>query len=168
MAKKKNNTPTEDVLLLPPHPACTPAVPVVDTHTHLLTTFSTYKRTYKPGKHETVWDFARAMYEGRGVEAIVDVWCEAPVLRQWKEIADSALTEQLIEQKWGGLQYYFVMGTSSDVRVFGQLDSIPGWWRQVFIRKGLSSKIFSAVYCNSMTSDTKQSCIRMTSNEICA
>lgn len=118
MAKKKNNTPAEEVLLLPLHPARrdtpeTHRTPIIDTHTHLLSTFSLYQSTYKPGKHETIWDFVRAMYQGQGVQAIVDVWCEAPVQKaQWKEIADSALTEELIEQKWGGLQYWFVMGTS--------------------------------------------------------
>lgn len=118
MAKKKNNTPAEEALFLPLHPARrdTPEAhrtPIVDTHTHLLSTFSSYQSTYKPGKHETIWDFVRAMYQGQHVQAIVDVWCEAPVRKtQWKEIADSALSDELIEKKWGGLQYWFVMGTS--------------------------------------------------------
>ena len=46
------------------------------------------------------------MYEGRNVESIVDVWCEAPVNKQWKEFADSALNLE----GWGGLKYWFVMG----------------------------------------------------------
>ena len=50
------------------------------------------------------------MYHGRRVEAIVDVWCEAPVLKQWKELADSALTQEQREKDWGGIEYWFVMG----------------------------------------------------------
>ncbi|KAL0058677.1 hypothetical protein AAF712_014638 [Marasmius tenuissimus] len=50
------------------------------------------------------------MYEGKQVDAIVDVWCEAPVQRLWKEFADSALTEEDRRVKWGGLEYWFVMG----------------------------------------------------------
>ncbi|KAF8811765.1 Metallo-dependent hydrolase [Phlegmacium glaucopus] len=38
-----------------------------------------------------LYDFVRTMYEGRNVESIVDVWCEAPTL-------------------WGGLEYWFVIG----------------------------------------------------------
>ncbi|KAI0706180.1 hypothetical protein BC835DRAFT_1409801 [Cytidiella melzeri] len=116
MAKKKNNTPPEETLLLPVHPARADLPEIehtstVDTHTHLLLTFSSYQTTYKPGKHQTIWEFVRGMYHGRRVEAIVDVWCEAPVMKaQWKEIADSALTEEQREKDWGGLQYWFVMG----------------------------------------------------------
>ena len=117
MAKKKINTPPEETLLLPIHPARARLpddshVATVDTHTHLLSTFSSYRNTYKSGQYETIWEFVRAMYHGRRVDAIVDVWCEAPVMKtQWKEIADSALTEEQREREWGGLQYWFVMGT---------------------------------------------------------
>lgn len=117
MAKKKSSTPPEETLLLPVHPAradtpLTEHISTVDTHTHLLSTFSTYRSTYKSGKFETIWEFVRAMYHGRSVEAIVDVWCEAPVMKtQWKEIADSALTEEQVERDWNGIQYWFVMGT---------------------------------------------------------
>lgn len=117
MAKKKNNTPPEDTLLLPLHPARTDIpeteyASTVDTHTHLLSTFSMYQNTYKPGQYETIWEFVRGMYHERKVEAIVDVWCEAPVMKaQWKEIADSALTEEQRKNNWAGVQYWFVMGT---------------------------------------------------------
>ncbi len=117
MAKKKNNTPPEETLLVPVHPARADVresdhVSTVDTHTHLLSTFSSYQNTYKPGKHQTIWEFVRGMYHGRRVEAIVDVWCEAPVMKsQWRDLADSALTEEQRERDWGGLQYWFVMGT---------------------------------------------------------
>jgi hypothetical protein len=44
------------------------------------------------------------------VAAVVDVWCEAPVQRTWKEIADSAITAEDRKDKWGELEYWFVMG----------------------------------------------------------
>ena len=99
MGKKKNTTPPEEHLLLPPHPRRLDSseadhAPTVDTHTHLLPTFESYRTTYKPGKHETIWDFVRAMYHGRRVEAIIDVWCEVSLMGQWKEIADSALERE--------------------------------------------------------------------------
>lgn len=115
MAKKKNTTPGEEHLLLPTHPARverpeTEHEPTVDTHTHLLSTFTAYQGTYKPGKHQTIWEFVRNMYHGRRVEAIVDVWCEAPVRKEWKEIANSALSQEQREKDWGGIEYWFVMG----------------------------------------------------------
>ncbi|KAH9892897.1 hypothetical protein C8Q73DRAFT_791883 [Cubamyces lactineus] len=112
MGKKKSNTPPEEHLLLPPHPARPDAraTPIVDTHTHLLSTFSFYRSKYKQGKCETVYDFVREMYKDRSVEAIVDVYCEAPVQAQWRELADSALSEEDRKTRWGGLEYWFVMG----------------------------------------------------------
>ena len=115
MGKKKSSTPAEEHLLLPLHPSRverpeTDHEPTVDTHTHLLSTYNSYQSTYKPGKHQTIWEFVRNMYHGRRVEAIVDVWCEAPVLKQWKELADSALTQERREKDWGGIEYWFVMG----------------------------------------------------------
>lgn len=116
MGKKKNTPPLEEHLVLPTHPSRLDSVEsdhaaTVDTHTHLLSTFEAYRATYKPGKHETIWDFVKAMYHGRRVEAIVDVWCEAPVRRaQWKELADSALDEEQRERNWSGIEYWFVMG----------------------------------------------------------
>ena len=38
--------------------------------------------------------------------AVVDVWCEAPVRKSWREFADAAA-----EGRWGGMEYWFVMGT---------------------------------------------------------
>ncbi|KAI0674957.1 hypothetical protein C8Q78DRAFT_1075308 [Trametes maxima] len=112
MGKKKNSVPAEHHLLLPQHTgrADTQPAPIIDTHTHLLSTFSLYRNKYKEGKHETVYDFVREMYRGHGVDAIVDVYCEAPVQRLWKELADSALSEEDRKEKWGGLEYWFVMG----------------------------------------------------------
>lgn len=117
--KSRSTPPGEEHLLLPTHPhlvsqeSTSAQVPaIVDTHTHLLSTFHAYTKAYKPGKFENAWDFARGLYDGRGVEAIVDVWCEAPVQKAaWKELADSAVNEEDRKVKWGGLEYWFVMGT---------------------------------------------------------
>ena len=57
-----------------------------------------------------MYDFVREVYRGHAVGAIVDVYCEGSDLTVWKEIADSALTEEDREGKWGGLEYWFVMG----------------------------------------------------------
>ncbi|KAI0645355.1 hypothetical protein C8Q79DRAFT_910324 [Trametes meyenii] len=112
MGRKKNSAPAEHHLLLPQHSgrADTQPAPIVDTHTHLLSTFSLYRSKYKEGKHDTVYDFVREMYRGHGVDAIVDVYCEAPVQRQWRELADSAISEEDRKEKWAGLEYWFVMG----------------------------------------------------------
>ncbi|KAH9924096.1 hypothetical protein B0H21DRAFT_781442 [Amylocystis lapponica] len=110
---KKSSVPPEEHMLLPAHPSRPDSsqLPIVDTHTHLVSTFSLYRSKYKTGKHETIYDFVRELYRDHNVEAIVDVWCEAPVQRVWKSIADSALTEQERRDSWGGLQYYFVMAS---------------------------------------------------------
>lgn len=103
MAKKKSSTPGEENLLLPAPPS---TLPIVDTHTHVASTYEHYRGRYKAGKYTDVYEFVRAMYEGRGVGAVVDVWCEAPVRKHWKEFADSASEKE----KWGGMEYFFVMG----------------------------------------------------------
>lgn len=110
---KNKKYPNESHLCLPAHPSTT-TTPIVDTHTHLLTTFSFYKSKYPSGKYDTVWDFVRGVYGGQNVniKAIVDVWCEAPVQHAWKEVADSALSPQDRAEKWGGIEYWFAMGES--------------------------------------------------------
>ncbi|KAF8835224.1 Metallo-dependent hydrolase [Paxillus ammoniavirescens] len=105
---KKSHLPNEKYLSLPAHAEA--AIPIVDTHTHLLSTFSSYRSKYTSGKYDTVWDFVRGIYAGRNVKAIVDVWCEAPVQSAWKELADSAITPEDRAEKWGGIEYWFVMG----------------------------------------------------------
>jgi len=105
--KKAATVPSEAHLFLPAHAAATS---IIDTHTHLVSTFAAYKSKYPVGRYDTIFDFVRNLYRGKNVEAIVDVWCEAPVQRVWKEIADMALSEDIRMQDWGGLQYYFVMG----------------------------------------------------------
>ena len=89
----------------------------VDTHTHLLSTFTSYRSKYPEGQYSTLHDFARGLYRPlsgkHAVSAMVDVWCDAPVVKQWKEVADSALTEEQRDKDWGGLEYWFVMGEFS-------------------------------------------------------
>ncbi|KAH7886712.1 hypothetical protein F5I97DRAFT_1807266 [Phlebopus sp. FC_14] len=112
--KKNNAVVTEAHLHLPAHKqAEAAATPVIDTHTHLMTTFSAYKSKYHAGKYDDLWAFVRGMYEGRNVSAIVDVWCEAPVRTAWKEVADSALSVEDRERRWGGIEYWFVLGESN-------------------------------------------------------
>lgn len=116
--KKRPATPDESHLLLPTlwtsssssAAAIDSRTPIVDTHTHLLSTFSSYRSKYPGGKFETVFDFVRGVYEGREVEAIVDVYCEAPVQKAWRELADSALVPADRAEKWAGIEYWFVMG----------------------------------------------------------
>lgn len=106
--KKKSSAPDESHLLLSSTEAS--AVPLVDTHTHLLSTFEAYTSKYPSGSYETVYDFVRGVYNGRNVEALVDVYCEAPVKTRWKELADSAISPESRKEKWNDIEYWFVMG----------------------------------------------------------
>ncbi|KZT65509.1 Metallo-dependent hydrolase [Daedalea quercina L-15889] len=110
---KKSSVPDEQHLHLPRLSSLPPdvSVPIVDTHTHLHSTFSTYRSKYPSGQYATIFDFVRGVYTGRDVDAIIDVWCEAPVLKaQWRELADSALSEEDRRRDWAGTEYWFVMG----------------------------------------------------------
>ena len=91
-----------------------------------------YRQKYPGGKYTNVYDFARAFLGGKRstvsdpsgggsgleakdndrhlVEAIIDVWCDAPVLPTWREIADSAIDPEKRKEIWGDLEYWFVMG----------------------------------------------------------
>ncbi|TFY83925.1 hypothetical protein EWM64_g99 [Hericium alpestre] len=110
MGKNKSRSLNEDSLVLPPYPSGS-RVPIVDTHTHLISTFSAYRAKFKDSaKYASVYDFVRGIYASTPVEAIIDVWCEAPVQKAWREVADSALTEEGRAQVWGGIEYWFVMG----------------------------------------------------------
>lgn len=101
----------------------TVVLPLVDTHTHLISTFSAYRSKYPSGNYSTVHEFARAYYaptsdpQGSSppvftprVTKLVDVFCEAPVLKAWKDLADSAITEEQRTKDWGGIEYHFVIG----------------------------------------------------------
>jgi len=93
-------------LRLPKPPS---AAPIVDTHTHLASTFEAYRQRYKACKYQTVFDFVRGLYGDRNVESIIDVWCEAPVRHLWREFSSPAH-----DDRWGGINYWFVMGESTD------------------------------------------------------
>ncbi|KAG9017203.1 hypothetical protein FRB90_001372 [Tulasnella sp. 427] len=131
MGKKKPSVPESAMLLENgcPHlssiPVNTDSVgtegvpqhPVIDTHTHLVSTFGAYRSKYPDGQFMTVHDFVRGYFRPSGrvsnsgfVTDLVDVYCEAPVMKQWKEVADSALTEEQRMKDWGGVQYHFVIG----------------------------------------------------------
>jgi TatD DNase family protein len=100
---RRSAVPPESVLRLAAHPALAAApVEIVDTHTHLHSTYEAYRAAYPGGAHADVYALARALYAGAGVRAVVDVWCEAPVLGAWRAFADS--------DAWGEMAYYFVMG----------------------------------------------------------
>ncbi|KAF9029906.1 hypothetical protein BDZ89DRAFT_1038223 [Hymenopellis radicata] len=108
--KSKKSLPSESFLLLP-HPSGSqetptttwygPGLEIVDTHTHLLSTFQSYRQNYPEGAFNSIADFVRDVYAGRNIHSIVDVWCEAPVISQWREIADT---------KYDGIKYNFVIG----------------------------------------------------------
>ncbi|KAF7299212.1 hypothetical protein MIND_00869900 [Mycena indigotica] len=108
MGKKSKTIP--ETLFKLTHPAVSPTSPIVDTHTHLASTFEAYRHKYPDGKYADVFDFVRGLYSPGGVQEIIDVWCEAPVRPIWREFADAALTEQDRQEKWGGMGYWFVMG----------------------------------------------------------
>ncbi|KAF7369195.1 hypothetical protein MVEN_00246900 [Mycena venus] len=108
MGKKSKTIP--ESLFRVAHPAASSASPIVDTHTHLASTFEAYRHKYPAGDYTTVYDFVRGLYVPAGVTEIVDVWCEAPVRPLWREFADSAVTEEQRRDLWGGLGYWFVMG----------------------------------------------------------
>lgn len=117
---KKQSIPDEVHLLLPQHAANTG---IVDTHTHLVSTFAEYQDKYKEGKYETIYEFVQGLYQGHKVESIVDVWCKAPVQSLWRELADSA---QRKDEQWGGIEYWFVMG-STFLLLFYHSNNINRW-----------------------------------------
>lgn len=110
MGKNNKKRLDESQLLLSTTQAS--AVPIVDTHTHLISTFLAYRDKYPSGKFGSVHDFVKGVYHGRNVAALVDVYCEAPVQSAWKELADSALTAESRKDKWDDIDYWFVMGES--------------------------------------------------------
>ncbi|KAJ7176781.1 hydrolase [Mycena filopes] len=109
MGKKSKVVPESHFRLV--HPAISESSSaIVDTHTHLASTFEVYRHKYPAGDYTTVFDFVRGLYAPAGVQQIVDVWCEAPVRPLWREFADSALAEDDRQKLWGGVGYWFVMG----------------------------------------------------------
>ncbi|CAA7265634.1 unnamed protein product [Cyclocybe aegerita] len=104
---RSQRTSSECDLVLP-SPLST--FPIIDTHTHVEATFEHYRRHFKDRdgekrKYGNVYEFVKGLYEGRNVEAVVDVWCDAPVKKVWREYADAG-----VDGKWGGMGYWFAMG----------------------------------------------------------
>ncbi|KAK7023152.1 hypothetical protein R3P38DRAFT_2532112 [Favolaschia claudopus] len=106
---KKSKTIAESFFRVA-HPSVSSTAPIVDTHTHLASTFEAYRHKYPAGEFTTVYEFVRGLYVPAGVTEIVDVWCEGPVRPLWREFADSAVTEEQRRDLWGGMGYWFVMG----------------------------------------------------------
>ncbi|CAE6460391.1 unnamed protein product [Rhizoctonia solani] len=96
--------------------------PIYDTHTHLQSTFEAYRKEYPESRYSTIPDFVKGYYnrtieQNEGIPAVhipvkslVDVWCEAPIRSEWRTLADSALTPESRAEKWGDIEYNFVMG----------------------------------------------------------
>ena len=64
MGKNRAKIPGEEYMHLPAHPSYSASIstPIVDTHTHLISTFAIYRQTYPTSQYETVFDFVRGMY----------------------------------------------------------------------------------------------------------
>ncbi|KAG8683276.1 hypothetical protein FRC08_014381, partial [Ceratobasidium sp. 394] len=127
MGKKSAPKPPETCLDVPQVPSLVgvDVTPIYDTHTHLHSTFEAYRAAYSTSRrYETVQDFVKGFYGGARtaddnaslpaiyvpVKSIVDVWCEAPISKEWRNLADSALTPESRAEHWGDLDYHFVMG----------------------------------------------------------
>lgn len=107
---KSRGPPAEHTLVLPRHEALKSDSPVelVDSHTHVLSTYLSYIKSYPDRTHESIQAFVKALLasqDSNKVAAVVDVWCEAPLVANWREIVDS-----LTELKSEGLSYHFVVG----------------------------------------------------------
>lgn len=125
MGKKKKPQIPEEIFHLPRHASLAAGkqpASIIDTHTHLLSTFETYHKVYPDG-YQSYHDFVRGFYRSQAdsastsspephhsVDILIDVWCEAPIDPKWKEMADSALEEQSRAALWGGVEYWFLMG----------------------------------------------------------
>lgn len=104
MGKKNKPTTPESALLMPKHPALQEStqgssngngngngsgsgISIVDTHCHLLSTYSFYRSKYPEGDKHSVQDFVRAYFAQKTsneIEGVVDVYCEPP-FTGWKE-----------------------------------------------------------------------------------
>ncbi|GAA5884680.1 hypothetical protein JCM6882_005347 [Rhodosporidiobolus microsporus] len=110
-SNKSSRTPHESVLVLPPHAELKglpegEQVELVDTHTHVLSTFLAYKDKYPEGEHQTIQSFVSATLPT--MSAVVDVWCEAPMTASWREVVDSL--SDLKKENPKALDYHFVVG----------------------------------------------------------
>ena len=58
--------------------------------------FALYRSKYPEGQYEIAFDIVEGMYTGKGVETIVDVWCEPEVFMQ-------GTRKELVDGRWEGL-----------------------------------------------------------------
>ncbi|GAA5855491.1 hypothetical protein JCM8547_007858 [Rhodosporidiobolus lusitaniae] len=109
---RSGRTPPEATLVLPRHAelrglAEGEQVELVDTHTHVLSTFHAYQEKYPEGQHvESIQSFVKATLPH--MHSVVDVWCEAPMRVNWKEVVGQL--SELKKEDPNGLNYYFVVG----------------------------------------------------------
>ncbi|KAM0754802.1 Metallo-dependent hydrolase [Meredithblackwellia eburnea MCA 4105] len=114
-SKKSRGPPPEGCLMLPKHPELAgdegEGVELVDTHTHILSTYAAYTAKYPPPDHthQTIKSFAKDVLQSHGITHVVDVWCEAPMVKNWREVVDS-LSELNKDDKDEGMKYSFVVG----------------------------------------------------------
>lgn len=59
--RSKRVAPSESNLILPKHPAETDDMRLVDTHTHVHSTFLSYRKAYPDSAYKSVFDFARGV-----------------------------------------------------------------------------------------------------------
>ncbi|KAF8749135.1 TatD related DNase [Rhizoctonia solani] len=119
MGKKSKAPKLPETCLDVPQVGSLAVTPIYDTHTHLHSTFEAYRKEYPEGRYTTIPEFVKGYYTRATeqsesihipVKSLVDVWCEAPILKQWRTLADSALTPESRAEKWGDIEYHFVMG----------------------------------------------------------
>ncbi|GJN87440.1 hypothetical protein Rhopal_000389-T1 [Rhodotorula paludigena] len=101
-------TPHEHVLVLPVHHQLEgiDTVEVVDTHTHVHSTFQAYKEKYPERTHATIRDYVQATLRSQSaqqVAAVVDVYCEGSDMVHFPDTV-AALSDL------DGLSYHFVAG----------------------------------------------------------
>ncbi|KAK4058279.1 hypothetical protein OIO90_000436 [Microbotryomycetes sp. JL221] len=92
---KSKGTPDEACLVLPrhkdlEHDSTTSYPDLIDTHTHVLSTYETYLSKYPQGKHTQLANFVNNLLIDNGDQAhklskVVDVWCEAPLRTEWRD-----------------------------------------------------------------------------------
>ncbi|KAF7330637.1 Phosphoenolpyruvate/pyruvate domain-containing protein [Mycena sanguinolenta] len=99
---KKKSAPPPESLFHILHPASSSSRAIVDTHTHLASTFEAYRAKYPAGQYETVYDFVQGLGRsgggGRVREDDLEGICRRCACRRGESSAV------------GGVSYWFVMG----------------------------------------------------------
>ncbi|GAA6061423.1 hypothetical protein JCM10212_004481 [Sporobolomyces blumeae] len=112
-SRSSKSLPPEHRLVVPTHDALKahqgPHVEIIDTHTHVWSTFNAYREKYPQGQHETVKDFVKATLcddNSNRISKLVDVWCEAKDPAARPEFADVVDSLSALDQ----LEYRYVIG----------------------------------------------------------